>query len=298
MKKIVIMLFVLFFAKGIVYADYSGSIMGTINFAVETQFLSDEKKQGFTPLRLALVQDLALPWYVKTVGGIDLGILSTRAKTVYGIQTAVITATADNITGIQLGLGYVIAAEKANAIQIGGIGYAFGDFNGLQFGMLLAGTEGRLKGWQFGMNAVTYEESYGLQTGVFGASADGFNGVQLAGIFALGSVKGIGISPVRIMGTNQSENLKGGGINISVFNYGYRSEEKYNFTGLMLSGFNVGNAEIKGLQAGIYNSASEVKGVQIGVINYASSLSGLQIGAINIAKNAAIPVLPVINFKF
>lgn len=316
MKKILVILAVLVSVNVIGYADnYFDDLMGTINMSVKTTFLNEEKKTGFTPIRIALFQDIAIPWYVKTVGGLDLGILSTRANNVYGVQASPLVATSNKVIGIQFGLGFAITEEQANAIQIGGVTYSLGEYNGLQFSVVLSGVEKGFKGLQVSvMNAFVDEESYGiqlsglstysgdkingLQLSALTSYSDGLNGIQITGIYAAGAVKGIGISAFRNMGMDNHKNLDGFGINISAFNYAVKAENKCNFTGLIFSGINVGNADIKGLQAGIFNSASLIKGVQLGVINYASSLSGLQIGAVNIAKNASIPVLPVANFSF
>jgi hypothetical protein len=55
--------------------------------------------------------------------------------------------------------------------------------------------------------------------------------------------------------------------------------------------------KLEGLQFSIVNIGKVVKGLQLGVFNYASSES-FQIGIINYMKGSAIPLLPIVNFKF
>ncbi|MCF6177601.1 MAG: hypothetical protein L3J71_17740 [Victivallaceae bacterium] len=54
---------------------------------------------------------------------------------------------------------------------------------------------------------------------------------------------------------------------------------------------------IDGLQFSIVNYAEEVEGLQLGVVNIAKKKS-FQIGILNYIEDAAIPWLPIVNFKF
>ena len=297
MKKLIFALLLLMFAKT-VYADIY--YWDVLIFMRNTEFISRENKTGFTPLRLALFQDLSLPYHVKTVGGIDLGIISTKVENVYGLQLGLMS-TAGGLIGLQTGV-YAVS-DDMSGIQLGLIAYSFSQVSGLQLSMMWSGVEGQgFSGLQAGgLYSSSEGTSYGLQLGgVTAYSRDTVMGVQIAGIEGCGAVKGLSIAPVKIMGTSHSTGLDNSGLSISVFNYGVRSEDrgKYGFDGLMISGANISNADIMGAQLGLFNSASLVKGVQIGVVNYATKLSGVQIGVINIAKNAAVLVLPVINFSF
>ncbi|MCL2485214.1 MAG: hypothetical protein FWF00_03070 [Endomicrobia bacterium] len=295
MKKLIVV-FVLLLS---VQAAYANKFYEAVMIYSETSFISDEKKTAFTPLRVAVFQDLAIPWNTKTVGGIDLGLLSTKVDTVYGFQVAMYAAAVERLIGLQFVLGLAISTNLTG-IQFGGAAYSFTEVNGLQISLAYSGAEGGFNGLQIAPLGASFAEdtSYGLQIAGVAGYADGLTGIQISGILGGGNVKGLAVSPIRIMGDGKSKHLSGGGINLSVFNYGVRNDDKYSFAGLMLSGFNIGNVDITGIQVGIFNSASEVKGVQVGLINYASSLSGLQIGAINIASNAPVLVLPVINFGF
>ncbi len=69
---------------------------------------------------------------------------------------------------------------------------------------------------------------------------------------------------------------------------------------------------VNGVQAsGLYNDAKEVNGLQFSLVNFASEKGWLQLGGVNVSqgkgfqigivnyiKDAWIPFLPIINFKF
>jgi len=299
MKKLIFALLILMFAK-CVYAESTDDYWLVVMLMKHVEFISQEKKTGFTPLRVALLQDLSMPFHAKTVGGIDLGIISTKVNNVYGLQLALL-ATSDNLIGLQTGI-FAVSGETLGGIQLASVAYSFSDITGMQLSLIWGVVEGKSSGAQISvMSCVAGGDSTGLQLGGLSAYSEGtVMGVQIAGIATVGAVKGLSITPIKSMGTIRSAGLDSSGISISAFTYGVRRENegKYGFDGLMLSGFNITNADIMGAQVGAFNFASAVKGVQIGVLNYATELSGVQIGAINIAKNAAVLVLPVINFSF
>jgi len=55
--------------------------------------------------------------------------------------------------------------------------------------------------------------------------------------------------------------------------------------------------KLDGLQFSIVNIGKVVKGLQLGVFNYAQKES-FQIGILNYMEGSAIPLLPIVNFKF
>ncbi len=67
--------------------------------------------------------------------------------------------------------------------------------------------------------------------------------------------------------------------------------------GLQTAGFYTDADEINGVQFSIVNFARKAGGLQLGIVNV-SEKSGFQIGLLNYIKDAAIPYLPIINFKF
>jgi hypothetical protein len=74
-----------------------------------------------------------------------------------------------------------------------------------------------------------------------------------------------------------------------------------NFNGEML-GAGLGGVNFsdrtEGFTLGLFNYAEDMTGLAIGIVNYATRLNGIQIGIVNIALDAAIPVLPLVNWSF
>lgn len=301
---------------------------GPVSFANGHEFMPQTSVGGFTPLRLAFLQDIAIPLNMQTVGGIDLAVLTTKVENVYGFQLAGFAATSGKLVGVQAApLSY--ATDSLWGIQAGGFAaFSFPELVGVQASFLMseargdgfAGAQiggigsdafGTSYGLQVGgMLASSGDNLYGIQIGGIAAYGDMVTGLQVAGVASLGAIQGLCVAPIKIMSYSDSPTLESWGIVVSAINYtGWNNSS---MKGLMLSGINFGGMNISGYQVGAFNlaysvsgaqigainMAPSVEGVQIGVINYTSKLDGLQIGVINMASNAKIPVLPVINFNF
>ena len=55
---------------------------------------------------------------------------------------------------------------------------------------------------------------------------------------------------------------------------------------------------IRGVQAGIVNTAGEASGLQIGLINRAEEMYGFQVGLVNVTRDAELQFCPIINIGF
>ncbi len=92
-----------------------------------------------------------------------------------------------------------------------------------------------------------------------------------------------------------------------------RNDAKESFAGLQLGVYNsVGQADLFGVQAGIFNEAvsicgaqvglvnvvGQAQGLQLGLINRAEELYGVQIGLVNVIRDAEIKFCPIVNVGF
>ena len=55
---------------------------------------------------------------------------------------------------------------------------------------------------------------------------------------------------------------------------------------------------IRGVQGGLVNIAGEVEGFQVGIINRCEEMYGFQIGLVNIIRDGEIPFMPFVNVGF
>jgi hypothetical protein len=71
-------------------------------------------------------------------------------------------------------------------------------------------------------------------------------------------------------------------------------------SGLQSGWINLAEADLTGVQFGLFNRAESLKGVQLGFVNWAERLDGgIQIGFVNYAKNSDLfPILPIVNWQF
>ncbi len=71
-------------------------------------------------------------------------------------------------------------------------------------------------------------------------------------------------------------------------------------SGLQSGWINLVEADLTGVQIGLFNRAESIRGVQLGFVNWAERLDGgIQIGFVNYARNSDIfPILPIVNWQF
>lgn len=55
---------------------------------------------------------------------------------------------------------------------------------------------------------------------------------------------------------------------------------------------------LRGVQAGLVNTVGSMQGVQIGIINRAEELYGFQLGIINVIRDAEVAFFPIVNIGF
>ncbi len=55
---------------------------------------------------------------------------------------------------------------------------------------------------------------------------------------------------------------------------------------------------LRGVQGGLVNIVGQMQGVQIGIINRAEELYGFQIGLVNVIRDAEVPFCPIVNIGF
>jgi hypothetical protein len=136
----------------------------------------------------------------------------------------------------------------------------------------------------FGKNQTVH----GLDIGFINWVDDEFLGVQFLGFgWVEGEMQGIQFNYVANIGRSSVE-----GGQLGLFNLAGAGS-----TGLQWGAVNFVEADLMGVQLGLFDYAAEFSGLQFGLVNFTENLSGVQIGLINIAKNGFLPVFPIVNFN-
>lgn len=100
---------------------------------------------------------------VSEVGGLDIGLLSTKTPKVTGLQLAVGVATADEMTGLQTAWIWSVNEKKMTGVQGGLVASARGEVKGVQWGFVNVAK--KVTGVQWGF--VNWAESMtGIQIGL------------------------------------------------------------------------------------------------------------------------------------
>lgn len=166
------------------------------------------------------------------------------------------------------------------------VSYGIGRVYGLEGSVLMSGTA-IINGIQTSIVFCKSEIVWGLQATLGVAiNTKGFEGLQAAPIFCYaGDYRGAQASAFNISGNAHGFQAAAIG-NISGDVQGFQASVIANIT-----------KKFSGFQAAIYNDVDESKGIQFGLISR-SKKGGLQFGLLNFIDDAAIPCLPIVNFKF
>lgn len=83
------------------------------------------------------------------------------------------------------------------------------------------------------------------------------------------------------------------GIQVGIYNTAHQAD----LIGIQFGLWNEAGS-IRGLQAGLVNTAGEASGIQIGVINRAEEMYGFQVGIVNVIRDAELQFCPFLNIGF
>lgn len=156
---------------------------------------------------------------------------------------------------------------------------------GLEASWVAAATD-NISGIQGSWVSCFSKNTEGLQASLgFNRNNNYMRGAQGAMVCMAGDVHGLQASAV-----NVSDNVTGCQP-AAIFNY------SKDIKGCQLATIVNVSDKINGFQGGLINSATGVTGMQFGLINMSKS-KGLQFGLLNFIDDAAVPMLPLVNFKF
>jgi hypothetical protein len=144
-----------------------------------------------------------------------------------------------------------------------------------------------------------HKNVYGLDLGLVGNMTDGeMVGVGVSGVFNYnkGVTTGVFLQAAGLGNFNVNKAMIYG-VQLAGLVNSNKAESRV--VGLQLAAVNLANyTDIRGVQAGVYNTARDVVGFQIGLINKCDSLHGLQIGLINFHTRGLFSVAPILNVGF
>jgi hypothetical protein len=148
------------------------------------------------------------------------------------------------------------------------------DVHGLRIN-LPYGNNADFRGVDLGVAGIT-KSAKGVQANLFYNEAEGFSGLQLAGIARNLCVD---LDGVQVGTINTTEGQVRG------WQFAFLASEAGNLLG--------------GQVSGIHNRSRRVVGLQIAaLVNEADDLRGLQIGLLNFNRNGILPFFPIFNFGF
>jgi hypothetical protein len=189
------------------------------------------------------------------------------------------------VRGLRVNLLYGENA-RMDGLDVGCVNLA-GEVDGIQVGVLVNGTRGRVRGLQVPSVVNHAGEVLGGQVAAYNFSR--------------------GVVGAQIAGGNQTEGGVTGLQAAVLFN------EAESLEGMQIGGLHNRSGAVSGAQlaAGV-NQAKEMVGVQIsalgneaegfvglqigGLLNRAEGLRGLQIGLLNLNKGGLLPIFPIVNF--
>ncbi len=144
-----------------------------------------------------------------------------------------------------------------------------------------------------------HKNVYGLDLGLVGNMTDGeMIGIGVSGIFNYnkGLTTGVFLQAAGLGNFNVNKAMIYG-VQIAGLVNSNKAESRV--VGLQIAAVNLANyTDIRGIQAGIYNTARDVVGFQIGLVNQCDTLHGLQIGLINFHTRGLFSVAPILNVGF
>ena len=203
--------------------------------------------------------DILLPWNRPDVCGLRLDMPYGNNKgSVYGVDLGLVGIASGNMDGLAISAANVVDLGSTSGLQLGGIVNRTKDLYGVQLGGVL--------NW----NA---DVVYGLQIAPINLNSE-FCGLQFGGV-------------------NWFANSACG----ASFGAFFLSESA--FTGLSAAAFNYDMKAFNGVQLGGINLAVEHStGLQVGLVNISKLHDGVQIGLINLNGLGFLPCFPGINFNF
>ncbi len=134
-------------------------MLAVVVFAVSGAFAA-----GSSVIKLSLIDDAYIP-QVDTVGGLDIGIISTKTQKMTGLQyNFIYKAEASEMVGLQGSFICAVADKKMTGLQSAIVDWNNGEFTGVQWGLVNI-SKGNVTGVQFGL--VNYTETItGIQLGL------------------------------------------------------------------------------------------------------------------------------------
>ncbi|HEY5959503.1 MAG TPA: hypothetical protein VIV60_23255 [Polyangiaceae bacterium] len=214
----------------------------------------------------------------------------------------------ERLDGVDL-VGIWLSSGPTRGVAIAGVGSASsGDLLGAEMAGIWLSRTGCVQGVQLGgvwaSAAVACRSSerarnyrrdalIGVQVGgVATYVGEGFQGVQLSGLFSMGRGRGQGLQltgGLAIAGENFS------GVQVAAIG----DIGKGRLYGAQLSGaFNIQGGNVEGVQVtGGYNQAGELSGLQLGLVNRARYARGLQLGIVNLANEQSGFAIGLVNWS-
>jgi len=215
---------------------------------------------------------------------------AAAAQPVQSSSPAATQRASKDWTFFQIGFWFDVPSYTKNSNVYGiktgqPISSGHGNVCGLEASWLAAGTD-YIRGAQGSWVSCFNKEMDGVMASLAYTQNDvRMNGVQASGVNLSGDVIGLQASAVNVSG-----NVKGvqpaAGVNYSG-----------NVSGVQLAVVTNISDNVTGFQSSLINSAANVRGMQFGLINMAKGKS-FQMGLLNYIDGAAIPMLPLVNFKF
>lgn len=144
-----------------------------------------------------------------------------------------------------------------------------------------------------------HRDVYGIDFGALGnITEQDFFGLGVSGLanYTKGTTTALGVQLAGLANINENKtNVYG--VQAALAANVNSAESSVN--GLQVALVNMSShTKIRGLQAGMYNTAKVVYGVQFGLVNVTDSLYGIQIGLLNFNHQGIFKVSPVINIGF
>lgn len=96
----------------------------------------------------SIVGPICLPKNVSEVGGLDIGLLSTKTPSVTGVQLAIGVSTTEEMVGLQSAWIMSVNTKKLTGVQGGIVASCEGDATGVQWGFI--NKADNMTGVQFG----------------------------------------------------------------------------------------------------------------------------------------------------
>ena len=212
------------------------------------------------------------------------------AKTQCANNTTQAQRASDDWTFFQIGFWFDVPSYTKNSNVYGiktgePVSSGSGNVCGLEASWIAAATD-NINGAQGSWVSCFNKKIDGVQASLgFCRNTEYVRGAQASFVCLAGDVHGLQTSAVNVSG------------NVIGCQPAAILNHSKNMNGVQLAVITNVSDKVTGFQSSLVNSATDVNGMQFGLINMSKGKS-LQFGLLNYIDNAAVPLLPLVNFKF